>query len=189
MSKTCSKCSQTLPTSEFFKNKRTRDGLASNCKACVKESVARYRKTEKATAVRAKYEKSEKGKASKTKYQAKYQRTEKGKAVRVKYCKTEKGKAVAAAAAHRRRAKMKNNGGTLNKDQIQEIQSTPDKKCFWCETECNENYHLDHIVPVSKGGRNSRCNIAISCQPCNNKKRNKDLSQWLKEIDWYTSQD
>ena len=71
--------------------------------------------------------------------------------------------------------------------QIQELQATPDKECFWCETECNENYHLDHIVPISKGGRNSLCNIAISCQPCNNKKSDKDLTQWLEEIGWFDS--
>jgi 5-methylcytosine-specific restriction endonuclease McrA len=187
--KFCGKCSQTLPTSEFHKCKSKRDGLRSNCKACVKA----YTKTPegKATIAKAvaKYRKTEKGKAVQAKARAKYQRTDKGKAVKAKYYKTEKGKAVAAADKHRRRARMKNNGGKLTKEQIREIQATPNKTCFWCEVDCNENYQLDHIVPISKGGRNSRCNIAVSCPTCNTKKGDKDLSEWLEEIDWYTSQD
>jgi 5-methylcytosine-specific restriction endonuclease McrA len=71
--------------------------------------------------------------------------------------------------------------GTLTGDQIQKIVA---QDCFWCGTDCSEKYDLDHIVPLSKGGRNSRCNLAVSCPTCNRSKGAKDLSEWLREIGW-----
>jgi len=79
----------------------------------------------------------------------------------------------------RRRARM--SGGTLTAAEIKAIVA---QDCFWCGTDCADDFHLDHIVPISKGGRNSRCNIAVSCPTCNTKKNAKDLSDWLREIGW-----
>jgi 5-methylcytosine-specific restriction endonuclease McrA len=79
----------------------------------------------------------------------------------------------------RRRARM--SGGTLTASEIKAIVA---QDCFWCGTDCAQDYHLDHIVPLSKGGRNSRCNIAVSCPSCNLQKGSKDLSDWLSEIGW-----
>lgn len=42
--KRCSTCKETKPVSEFYKNRRAKDGLASNCKMCGDESTRRYRK-------------------------------------------------------------------------------------------------------------------------------------------------
>ena len=198
--KTCIKCYETKPLSEFYKDNSTKDGHRNDCTVCRKAFMKAYLKTEKGKSAlakaQAKYKQSDKGKAAEARYAktdkskarlAKYAKSDKGKARLARYAKSDKGKAARKARNHRRRAKMKNNGGTLTAQQIQELQSTPDKECFWCETECNENYHLDHIVPISKGGRNSLCNIAISCQPCNNKKGSKDLTEWLEEIGWFDS--
>lgn len=40
--KRCSKCKKTKPTSEFYKNRRSKDGLTYDCKLCAKESSRRY---------------------------------------------------------------------------------------------------------------------------------------------------
>lgn len=41
---------------------------------------------------------------------------------------------------------------------------------------------LDHIVPVSKGGRFVKHNILMCCQTCNGTKHSMDKAQWLKRI-------
>lgn len=46
--------------------------------------------------------------------------------------------------------------------------------CYLCSTPIPyQGYHLDHIVPVSKGGAHTSHNVATSCAPCNLRKRNK----------------
>lgn len=46
--KKCYKCGRTLPVTEFYKNRSTKDGLQSMCKDCIKErDAARASKTEK----------------------------------------------------------------------------------------------------------------------------------------------
>lgn len=43
--------------------------------------------------------------------------------------------------------------------------------CVYCGT--NIKLHIDHIVPVSKGGENKESNIQILCSRCNFLKGNK----------------
>jgi hypothetical protein len=42
--KTCSKCGEVKPVDDFYKDKRRKDGLSSNCKDCCKASSTRWRK-------------------------------------------------------------------------------------------------------------------------------------------------
>ena len=61
--------------------------------------------------------------------------------------------------------------------------------CQYCGKKCevSRNYdfdsfitlsdvaHLDHIIPLSKGGTNDKENLVTTCGACNRKKRNKIL--------------
>jgi len=47
-------------------------------------------------------------------------------------------------------------------------------KCVYCKCSIlNNNYHIDHIMPLSKGGTNELSNIQLLCPDCNLKKNNK----------------
>lgn len=37
---------------------------------------------------------------------------------------------------------------------------------------------MDHIVPISKGGKSTRGNVAPCCKECNTKKKSKLLMDW-----------
>lgn len=48
-------------------------------------------------------------------------------------------------------------------------------KCGYCEGQLlyDETWHIDHIVPVSRGGTNDEANLVLSCVACNLKKAAK----------------
>jgi len=44
--------------------------------------------------------------------------------------------------------------------------------CHYCENKFNpKDLTMDHIVPLSRGGKSSKGNIVTSCKDCNNKKK------------------
>jgi hypothetical protein len=50
-------------------------------------------------------------------------------------------------------------------------------KCQYCGGEApNVLLHVDHIEPVSKGGTNDITNLITSCEPCNNGKSDRHIS-------------
>jgi len=48
-------------------------------------------------------------------------------------------------------------------------------KCQYCGT--NIELTIDHIIPVSRGGKNTFENCVAACKPCNNKKNNRTPSE------------
>lgn len=54
-----------------------------------------------------------------------------------------------------------------------------ENKCAYCQIECKLT--LDHIIPLSKGGRHIASNICGACMKCNNRKSAKSVETWLKE--------
>lgn len=55
-------------------------------------------------------------------------------------------------------------------------------KCLYCGKGIGLDYHLDHYLPISKGGTNDERNLVISCPACNLKKGNKAPREWWKTI-------
>lgn len=47
--KCCTQCNQWKHKSEFYKNRRSRDGLKNQCKDCSREAAKKYRKKKKKT--------------------------------------------------------------------------------------------------------------------------------------------
>lgn len=50
--------------------------------------------------------------------------------------------------------------------------------CAYCKTARATT--IDHVVPISKGGRDEIDNVLPACGSCNSSKNNKDLAVWLR---------
>jgi 5-methylcytosine-specific restriction endonuclease McrA len=62
---------------------------------------------------------------------------------------------------------------TLTASEFYQWGSSQPKICHWCGVNCAEKFDIDHVVPISKGGKHELENLVISCAPCNRRKRNK----------------
>lgn len=52
-----------------------------------------------------------------------------------------------------------------------------DGHCAYCGKKAKLT--LDHVVPLSKGGKHSKDNVVPACSHCNSSKGNKTLDEWL----------
>jgi 5-methylcytosine-specific restriction endonuclease McrA len=58
--------------------------------------------------------------------------------------------------------------------------------CWWgapgCAGYCKDEYDVDHIVPLDRGGHNDPSNIVISCSHCNRSKQDKLPEEWIRRL-------
>lgn len=53
--------------------------------------------------------------------------------------------------------------------------------CTYCGTYISGSaVHIDHIVPISRGGHHAPDNFCVSCGPCNSSKHDQLLSEWKR---------
>jgi 5-methylcytosine-specific restriction endonuclease McrA len=55
--------------------------------------------------------------------------------------------------------------------------------CHWCEnTVSPDELTMDHIVPISRGGKSSKGNVVPSCKTCNSKKKYFLPMEWENKL-------
>jgi hypothetical protein len=54
--------------------------------------------------------------------------------------------------------------------------------CWWCGEPLDVKYHIDHRIPVNRGGSNSPNNIVIAHPECNMSKSNKMPWEWSDRL-------
>jgi 5-methylcytosine-specific restriction endonuclease McrA len=50
--------------------------------------------------------------------------------------------------------------------------------CFYCKEPLNRDFHIDHKIPIAKGGTHSLENMVLACMPCNQEKHAKDIDEY-----------
>jgi len=104
---------------------------------------------------------------------------EKSYLIKQKYYQTEKGKLSRQRIKCRRRARERNIINTLTSKEWLDILEAYNYRCAYCGVEFNcENLPTkDHVIPISRGGNNTKENVVPACKSCNCKKFNKLLSE------------
>jgi len=87
------------------------------------------------------------------------------------YASTERGKETARGCVRRRRARQAQVEHPLTSQEWQVVLKKYDYKCVYCGSK--KRIEMDHIVPLSKGGKHSIQNVLPACRSCNAEKNNK----------------
>lgn len=184
--KTCNRCQQSKPLDRYTRNG---DRLYSICKDCRKAVAAEYRarpevrereKERLAAAYLAR--RDELNARRKERYAANKEATlTKNREWRGKnlerhreLCRQwarENPEAMRAIVA-KRRAIRNEADGFYTAEDIARLRTEQEGRCKCCGERVAE-FHVDHVIPLSRGGSNWPDNLQILCPPCNLSKADK----------------
>lgn len=86
----------------------------------------------------------------------------------------------ARVLAVKRRSRIKKDE-SFNDDDLKFIFKSQKGKCVCCNKSLKSGYHVDHIIPLSKGGSNCKKNIQLLYPTCNLQKHAKDPIEFMQE--------
>lgn len=189
----CTKCGNEYPaTTEYFH--KAYESLRGDCRDCYKARKRKYRleHIEEARERSRRYGK-EHPEASRKGSRLYYQRHRNLKLAKTNaYRQThidqareyarqyrrehlEAGRAIQA----RRRARKIASGGSFTVADIELQLKTQKRLCWYCGVKLvGKDYHIDHRVPLSRGGSNAPENLCIACPTCNLSKNDKLPHEW-----------
>lgn len=81
----------------------------------------------------------------------------------------------------RRRAAEHNAPGEYTFTQVMRQYLKQGGVCAYCKTQCVGLPDPEHVIPLSRGGRNDMSNIVAACRPCNADKRDLLLDEWNED--------
>jgi hypothetical protein len=194
--KTCTGCGQAQLLDEYYRAATGKYGRRARCKACSAEYNAEYQAKWRAAhpEYQAEWRAEHRGevKARRAKYRAEnreaitlYQaawyaeRGDERRAYSAAWYRANPDKA--SAKGHRRRALE--HGAYVAEVDVQAIFKRDKFRCQGCKKRVKTKAkttdplypHLDHVVPLSKGGTHQPANVQLLCRQCNTRKNNGAL--------------
>jgi len=199
--KKCSKCGAILPaTSEYFySDKSVKSGLRAECKTCKKKAIdhwnkehPNYHRDYQRQWCKENYERNRKNwvlwcEKNKDKQIAwrqhyhqknKHQRNEKSRRWYQEHKNRRQQYERRRRVARDRRNRNRIAPGKHTPEDIRQQYKKQEGKCYWCDTAVGDTYHIDHVIPLARGGSNNPDNLVISCPACNLSKGSKLPSEW-----------
>ncbi len=164
MSKKCTRCGSSGP---FHNDKRAKDGLHSWCKKCVNaKNRENYTENKEAYKERA----GKWGAANGDKVKRFKENWRKNNPEYWNEWRADNPE-LARMHSQRRRAHEHAAEGTYTPAEWKSLCAEYDYKCVKCGQQVPLT--VDHVIPLSKGGRNSIDNIQPLCGPCNSGKKDR----------------
>lgn len=90
-------------------------------------------------------------------------------------------KKLNAVKVHRRRTRLQQSEGHFTRADIDRLLKLQRCKCANCAASLKKGYHIDHRIPVAKGGSNHPSNIELLCKRCNLAKAAKLPHEFAQE--------
>ncbi len=79
-----------------------------------------------------------------------------------------------------REIRRKGAQGTYTAQDIQKQYANQKGKCYYCHIKMGRDYHVDHVIPLSRGGSNDPSNLVLACPHCNLSKNSKLPHEWYE---------
>jgi len=167
--KTCPKCKIFKPRADYAKNATQIGGLQGYCRAC--SCIASREWKEK-----------NRDKKREHKRASYWRNVESNRAKNRQLTPERRAKKNAAQTAYRianpakirmfnrlRHNKVRAGGQLPHPYEISEMLCDQDARCVYCHAVLDD-FHVDHKLPVSRGGTNDIENLQLLCPPCNMRK-------------------
>ena len=176
-SKLCARCKLLKSTTEFGIDTSRPDNLHCYCKQCRRvETRERYAKLKNDNMFLQTHRES-----SALWYEKhKTERSALGKLRRQN--NTQKSREKERIAWHKRNGLKKKAGGIFTSRDVGRQGRVQKWCCWWCGAPCQDAYHVDHLIPLAKGGHNDPSNIVITCPHCNLSKSDKLPEEWCGRL-------
>lgn len=173
----CRACGKDKTLSEMQPSEKNRRGVTRNCKECHKIITRKWKDAhpEQANAAVKRWHK-EHPKITIAHRNA-YRERNREELNRKSREKARNNPEPQKARTRTYRAK-KHAGGRHTAQDVQLQYETQEGKCYWCGCDVFNKYHVDHVIPVSRGGSNNPDNIVIAYPPCNLSKNDKLPHEW-----------
>lgn len=202
--KCCTRCGEIHPaTREFFNWCQSR-GVRQPCRVCGRKWAKEHHDPEKARYYEARRDKEAQRQRQRD-YRAQF--PERAKESMLRYAEKNRAKLVACTRRwqiehaeehkaakkryrlehpekdreynHNRRARKLNAEGSYTAADIKLLLKSQKHQCWWCSVKLvGKDYHIDHRIPLSRGGSNAPENLCITCPSCNLSKNNKLPQEW-----------
>lgn len=86
-----------------------------------------------------------------------------------------------------RKRKM-NAEGTYTNQDVRNLFEDQEERCFFCGIRISWNipadYHIDHLMPLNRGGSNWPDNLVLACGSCNSSRQDRTVEEWQKVRGW-----
>lgn len=195
--KQCSKCKEWKPaTNEFFSiRKAGLFGLNSQCKRCSNEINRKWYEAnperKKETGYKWREANPERKKENDRKWSQANSQRQKEIARKWNQSNPERVKENArkwleanpkkiSEYMHKRRAREANAAGTATAEQIKARFQFHENRCYYCGDN-KSGLHVEHRIPLSRGGSNWPANIVPACPTCNRTKHTKTEKEFLEK--------
>lgn len=187
----CTKCAELKPaTIEYFNaGKRYKGGWRSQCKECERayneRNKDRVRKRRSAHRAANKDRIAERyriwaaaNREHRNAYNRKYHAKQRAKTKADERAWYVGNTEEINTATRNRRARAFKAEGIHTADDVRRQHKAQRGKCYYCGVKVGKMYHVDHVIPLSRGGSNGPENIVIACQFCNTSKQSKMPHEW-----------
>jgi 5-methylcytosine-specific restriction endonuclease McrA len=188
--KPCARCGIPKPLSEFNRSAKSKDGRRSQCKDCQRAYQRQYNTTNKRR-IRAyqrdwckRHPEKRTRKATWPSSQPEYYRERRkrnplrSRETSRRYRQSERGRITKRNNWRNRNAKKQQAEGVHTTQDIQRQYERQHGKCYWCNKPVGKTYHVDHVIPLDRGGSNGPDNLVIACAWCNESKNNRLPHEW-----------
>ena len=183
--KTCTKCDEAKELTAFGARKTSRDGLYPWCRACCVVSTRAHQSGPEWRAKKAEYDRERVARLKPVlaeQASVRYERNRSDKLAAAKRWANENRDARRVISMNYKSRRRAQEEGGISTSELKAWINLQDKRCLWCSADCADAFHVDHVEPLSRGGKHEASNLAISCPTCNLRKQAMPPERWIEKL-------